>query len=539
MNERCSTQRTNRRSSGDGVRGVKARRIARRQLSSRVADARPREVDRIEPPPDVLPELLSCEPVTSCEPVIPAEPEKCAEPTGATPDQKVSSIKNRASLGLVLTFFFGAILLTVLSLFLCPDQYSVETRLLLTMNPTGKSASQWPESEIRLLSAPPITSAMETQLFKEVAASGQMTITPCADPAIFANGVPPEKRQECHSPDWGMAFRQWFACNLSVNSDIQGQTAWVTLTLNGDDPQFMKRLLGSYVLRYADYRRKVLHDMSESLQRVSETCESEPQSREAEALASELQKMDLYERNCSLALNLLQDSASGVFSGFVPESGVTGIPVLGRFQEKIIQLELTKKELLGKFTPQSREIREIQSQIRGVRASMRECLEAHLKFIKMGKEQLIAQKAEMERKKGPVRSAGNAHAKPCSETNTESGELLKLQDGLQVLWDGSFVIKKRLLLSPSEAKKAVLEVFDSRFLNATVERSVKGPDWRQVAASFGKHNSDRSNQAAANWPTMADLDPVKNWLIKHLSNATSDLSDSSSQRGRVKASGDN
>ncbi len=155
-----------------------------------------------------------------------------------------------------------------------------------------------------------------------------------------------------------------------------------------------------------------------------------------------------------LALNLSQDSASGVFGGFVPDGGVTGIPVLARFQEKIIQLELTKKELLGKFTPQSREMRELQSQIQGVRSSMRECLEAHLKFLKKGKEQLLAQKGELERKRGPVRNVKQAQAKPCSETKTESGELLSLQDGLQVLWDRSFTIKKRLLVEPGRSKKA-------------------------------------------------------------------------------------
>ncbi|MBI5252004.1 MAG: hypothetical protein HY912_21125 [Desulfomonile tiedjei] len=534
MTERCSAQGKSSRSHASRATADKSEGVVREEIGFHLLDGIPRSDRHRGQSPGASSRSRPSKPTS------PHEPTCAPEVQEPSPARKPASGSNGgAILVLSLIFLAVAVALTLLSLFLCTDQYCVETRLLFTTDMTGNGAALSPEAEIRLLGAPAITSILEKDLFKKIHSSGDLKASECVEPAILTT-APCTTALGTASPDQRMAFRHWFWENLAVQSEIQGQTGWVTLALNGTNPDFMKKVLESYLVRYAEYRRVLSQEASESTAKASEPCEPAFHSKEIEALSGELQKMDLYERNCSLALNLLADSASGVFSGFVPDGGVTGIPLLARFQEKIIQLELTKKELLARFTPQSREIRELQLQIQGVRTSMRECLEAHLKFLKKGKEQLVAHKAELERKRGPVRSAERSQMKPCSEARRESGELLKFQDGLQVLWDGSFKIKKRLLLSPAEAKRIVLATIDSRFLNSTVEQPVKEPNWRQVAAAFGDNAPEQTNQAPdVKWSLLPELDRFRSWLKLVITDATFDLTHSWLLRGLFRSSGDN
>ncbi len=120
------------------------------------------------------------------------------------------------------------------------------------------------------------------------------------------------------------------------------------------------------------------------------------------AVASQrLQEIELRLRECELILQLL-DSGKGAFSGFVPENNITGISSLARFQEKIVQLELNKQALAVRFAPTSKEIQAIELEIQGVKAAMRECVEANLRFFQKGREQLLGQKGIAEPKKGPT-----------------------------------------------------------------------------------------------------------------------------------------
>jgi hypothetical protein len=113
-----------------------------------------------------------------------------------------------------------------------------------------------------------------------------------------------------------------------------------------------------------------------------------------------LQEIELRLRECQLIIQLL-DSGKGAFSGFVPENNITGISSLARFQEKIVQLEINKQALAVRFAPTSKEIQAIDQEIQGVKAAMRECVEANLRFFQKGREQLLDRKGTAERKKGP------------------------------------------------------------------------------------------------------------------------------------------
>ena len=110
------------------------------------------------------------------------------------------------------------------------------------------------------------------------------------------------------------------------------------------------------------------------------------------ALASRrLQEIELRLRECELIIQLL-DSGKGAFSGFVPENNITGISSLARFQEKIVQLEINKQALAVRFAPTSKEIQAIELEIQGVKAAMRDCVEANLRFFQKGREQLLGPK---------------------------------------------------------------------------------------------------------------------------------------------------
>jgi hypothetical protein len=138
--------------------------------------------------------------------------------------------------------------------------------------------------------------------------------------------------------------------------------------------------------------------------------DAETRSATLEALSKQLQKIETQHRECEVVLRLL-NSEAGTFAGFVPEDNLTGVSYLARFQEKVVQLEINKRALAVKFTPGSREILAIDLEIQGIKAAMRECVEANLRFLKKDKEALLAHKAQLEGTKGPV-GTGGAAAKP-------------------------------------------------------------------------------------------------------------------------------
>ncbi len=252
MNRRCSTQGTSRRSRADRVRGTKSNSVSPQEISFDLLEGT-RDAD------DHTERTRSASSGSGpSKPGILHKSDQRLE-TEKTPLKRklASRVNSRVTLSLTLAFLTAAISLAILSLFLCTDQYSVETRLLFTVSMAGKGVVQSPETEIRLLGAPGITSVVEKDLSKEIQDRGDMKMARCVEPGVFSPASC-DKKLESASPDQRMAFRQWFAENLSVQSEIQGQTAWVTLSLNGTNPEFMKKLMESYLTRYAGLQAEIV-----------------------------------------------------------------------------------------------------------------------------------------------------------------------------------------------------------------------------------------------------------------------------------------
>jgi hypothetical protein len=241
------------------------------------------------------------------------------------------------------------------------------------------------------------------------------------------------------------SYASWFNKNLSITQETSGPRATVNLKLKGKEPEAVKQLLDTYVTQYADYRREIEAESKElSEPRAAEENLVVP-DKEIRLLVDQLSVLERQERNCTLALALI-DSGKGVFSGFVPGNDLTGIPVLAKFQEKIVELEISKKSLLVRFTPKSREIMSVDQEIKGIKAAMREYIEAHLHFLRRGRLELAAQKQELEQKREPVRSRDeDSVQKRHSRANRDPRFLFAMQDGTQVFREGPTRVKKAIL----------------------------------------------------------------------------------------------
>ena len=171
-----------------------------------------------------------------------------------------------------------------------------------------------------------------------------------------------------------------------------------------------------------------------------------PRKRQpTEAISAHLQKIEFQERGSKLALQLI-DSGKGVFSGFVPDQSLTGVPSLTHFQDKIVQLEIKKRALATQYMPGSREIVVIDLEIQGVRSAMRECLAEHLQFLKKEREQLLAQKDEAYHNGIPMAGPDQAPIKErCGIQSPPGDSWLVPRDGLYVLRETPVIAQRPLL----------------------------------------------------------------------------------------------
>jgi len=206
----------------------------------------------------------------------------------------------------------------------------------------------------------------------------------------------------------------------------------------------------------------------------------------AEAIAQRLQKIELQLRECELILQLL-DSRKGVFGGFVPDNNITGISSLANFQEKIVQLEIDKRALGVRFTPNSREIRAIDIEIQGIKSAMRECIEANLRFFQKGRERLLAQKAMLEGGRGPVRSSEKVHNAQLSCSPSNGRWLSWVDNGINPTAD-------RLSVAGRPAAGRMVE-----FTNRAQAR---------ISTVSGENSGARSKRAR-NWSRLAGSGPDK------------------------------
>jgi hypothetical protein len=341
--------------------------------------------------------------------------------------------------------------LVVISWVMSGDRYAAETKLLFfcqDLHPTGNVTL---EREVELLrDFHFLTRNMRVAALQETSKQAGIKIDPAsgnADTGQILSGT----GKRLGSPD----FDKWLAKNLAVDALVSGGMAKVTLRLQGEDPEYLKKVLDWYVPKYAEYRRNLHVKQVAVPQPEGPRRELSANQRSLAAIQDQLQRIELQRSGCELALQLI-DSGASIFSGFVPENAITGAAPLASFQEKIIQLAIKKKALEVKFQPGSRELRTIQQEIEGVKSAMRECVAAHLEFLKKGKAHLLAQQKELVRKNGTVSLGIDTEEMNHPDLNLGGGDSwFLLQDGLYLLRDRPSISRTPVLARVFDLKNTV------------------------------------------------------------------------------------
>jgi hypothetical protein len=133
----------------------------------------------------------------------------------------------------------------------------------------------------------------------------------------------------------------------------------------------------------------------------TEKSEPKPPVASLEKVLDQLQALEAQRKGCELALELMKNGNS-VFSGFMPEPAGGGVESLKVFQAKIAELEIKRKSLATRFTPQSNELRVVNEEMAAVRETMRECLTEYIAFLNRKKDYLAATKLKLEGKEKSV-----------------------------------------------------------------------------------------------------------------------------------------
>lgn len=317
------------------------------------------------------------------------------------------------------------------------DGYHVEAKLLLFDRDHGlnNSAGRTLEEEVEILKSPQILHLLSRDLYDR----RPQSLAPGAH-LRTAGSAPIKGLSKFGNPD---DLEKWLSKKTYLSSEVSGGMAKVALHLRGDDPAFLSSVLDAYVCRYVDYRRTLEAGSwnQEARRHAQHSAETQP----AVAISAQLQKIEFQQRGSKLALQLI-DSGKGVFSGFVPDQSLTGVPSLTHFQDKIVQLEIKKRALATHYMPGSREIVVIDLEIQGVRSAMRECLAEHLQFLNKEREQLLAQKNESHRNEIPVVGSDQVPFKErCGIQSPRGDSWLVPRDGLYVLRETPVIAQRPLL----------------------------------------------------------------------------------------------
>ncbi len=320
------------------------------------------------------------------------------------------------------------------------DGYHVETKLLLfdRDHSLNNSAGRTLEEEVEILKSPHILHLLSRELYdrrpQSLAPGGYLRT---------AESAPINGLSKFGSPD---DLEKWLFKKTCLSSEVSGGMAKVALHLRGDDPAFLSSVLDAYICRYVDYRRTLEAESWNQQARRHEQHSAE--TKPAEAISAQLQKIEFQQQGSKLALQLI-DSGKGVFSGFVPDQSLTGVPSLTHFQEKIVQLEIKKRALATQYMPGSRELVVVDLEIQGVRSAMRECLSEHLQFLNKEREQLLAQKDESHHNGIPVVGPDQVPIKErCGIQSPRGDSWLVPRDGLYVLRETPVIAQRPLLARP-------------------------------------------------------------------------------------------
>jgi hypothetical protein len=375
----------------------------------------------------------------------------------------------------------------------CSDGYCVETKLLLfdRDHNSDNSAARALEEEVEILKSPHILHLLSREMYDRrpegLPRSEHLRTVPIASATVLSR---------FNNPD---DLEKWLVKRTSVSSDVSGGTARVALHLRGNDPDFLSSVLDAYICRYVDYRRTLEAKSRNRLRHALPQGKLPAETIPAEMISAQVQKIDFQEQGSKLALQLI-DSGKGVFSGFVPDQNLTGIPSLASFQDKIIQLEIKKNALATQYMPNSREMTVVDLEIKGVRGAMREYLVEHLEFLKKEKEQLLALNAgPPHHGYSPANRDRTPNKERCGAQSPGGADSwLVPRDGLYVLREKPVIAQRPLLartgnlankliayLAPSPAATVVTEANRNQDLSGVQNLSVDGRTYNACGPSQG------------------------------------------------------
>ena len=341
--------------------------------------------------------------------------------------------------------FLGLTLVLLGTACLSLDDYSVKTTVRLNFDRSLGQAerSALLDQEVGLLRSEELRNSVANSLGRTLAGDWKKGIE-----HILAWPERPATFGLQSATEW------WHTPQVSVVPAVTATGASVTLAVSGEDPERLRKTLSEYVRQYVDYKRSpgptagpgCPTGIAAKMPIISNDAIKE--------ITGRIGKIRITENQCELALGML-DATKGTFRGFIPSCDLAGMPALKQFQDRIVELAIKARELRVRFTPQSREIQDLEVQIQGIRDAMKEYIAAQLQFLKKNRENLLAQKAEMLHRQC-------AEGKPLSPANWQfpgrtTGNPFPVTRGLRVQVDEPAISERPLLLTGLAKIKSALE----------------------------------------------------------------------------------
>ncbi len=336
-----------------------------------------------------------------------------------------------------------------------PGAYSVEARLVfVNTDPKIKDSAAFAvDEELGILRCPEVALSAARELYSRSPAApgngGAGLVRSTAWTHAGASGSNPEFQPASE----GKGLALWFMSELSVEPvDAKGSRVF-RLRMNGPDVELLKSAVAVYTRRYLEYRTALESTKLAEFRQISVDRESKPTT--GCHPDDQLKKLDLMERNFEQALHSM-DTGKGTFRGFIPDAGMAGTSSLVRFQEKLVELEIKKRELTVQFTPTSQEIRSLDQEIKGIKGAMRECLSEYVQFVKEGKRSLAREKASHDIRKTSGTPVEKQTNKQCSWQLSNGNGWFRIRDGVYVFAGSPSVVREPLLARAGQYKQRFL-----------------------------------------------------------------------------------
>ncbi len=199
------------------------------------------------------------------------------------------------------------------------------------------------------------------------------------------------------------------------------------------------------------------HARAKSTVAVLQRTDNSVKEKSDQRLDEKIKQLDALRYEYQMALNRM-NSGGGSFSPLALDSNNPASATLTRFQYKIIQLEIERGELNSRYTPKSREMRTIDSQIKEVKNLMKKYLVEQIEFVEKDRAFVVAQKIDLESADTRKAEQPKSLVKPIGLPVNEA-ELYLLNGGLSVINDPPSDAERSFLEKLNEAK----ESFVSRF----------------------------------------------------------------------------